>query len=136
MNIVVFIYIIKTNLKRIVNGLLYSWRIYFTDNENVLRYTHNVLRKDIDVNVWNRYHMTYNRRNKGDNTAISYFKLWKLLIDKNMSASEMRKATKIAPNTLTRMRKEQEVSLNVLGKICKVLDCDFGDIIEYKKDQK
>lgn len=45
--------------------------------------------------------MTYNRRNKGDNTAISYFKLWKLLIDKNMSASEMRKATKIAPNTLT-----------------------------------
>lgn len=80
--------------------------------------------------------MTYNRRNKGDNTAISYFKLWKLLIDKNMSASEMRKATKIAPNNLTRMRKEQEVSLNVLGKICKVLDCDFGDIIEYKKDQK
>lgn len=80
--------------------------------------------------------MTYYRRNKGDNTAISYFKLWKLLIDKNMSASEMRKATKIAPNTLTRMRKEQEVSLNVLEKICKVLDCDFGDIIEYKKDQK
>lgn len=48
----------------------------------------------------------------------------------------MRKAVGIAPNTLTRMRKEQEVSLTVLGKICNVLDCDFGDIVEYKKEQR
>ena len=34
------------------------------------------------------------------------------------------------------MRKEQEVSLTVLGKICNVLDCDFGDIVEYKKERK
>lgn len=68
--------------------------------------------------------------------SISYDKLWKLLIDKKISASEMRKAAEIAPNTLTRMRKEQEVSLTVLGKICNVLDCDFGDIVEYKKEQK
>ena len=68
--------------------------------------------------------------------SISYDKLWKLLIDKKLSASEMRKAAEIAPNTLTRMRKEQEVSLTVLGKICSVLDCDFGDIVEYKKEQK
>ena len=68
--------------------------------------------------------------------SISYDKLWKLLIDKKISASEMRKAAEIAPNTLTRMRKEQEVSLTVLGKICNVLDCDFGDIVEYKKEQE
>lgn len=68
--------------------------------------------------------------------AISYDKLWKLLIDKKISASEMRKRAEIAPNTITRMRKEQEVSLTVLGKICDVLDCDFGDIIEHKKEQK
>ena len=68
--------------------------------------------------------------------SISYDKLWKLLIDKKISASEMRKAAEIAPNTMTRMRKEQEVSLTVLGKICNVLDCDFGDIVEYKKEQK
>ena len=68
--------------------------------------------------------------------SISYNKLWKLLIDKKISASEMRKAAEIAPNTLTRMRKEQEVSLTVLGKICNVLDCDFGDIVEYKKGRK
>lgn len=63
--------------------------------------------------------------------AVSYNRLWKLLIDKKMTASELRKATDIAPNTITRMRKEQDVSLSVLGKICDILDCDFGDLIEY-----
>lgn len=67
--------------------------------------------------------------------AVSYDKLWKLLIDKKISASEMRKRAEIAPNTITKMRKEQEVSLTVLSRICDILDCDFGDIIEHKKDQ-
>ena len=66
--------------------------------------------------------------------AISYNKLWKLLIDKNMSASELRKGVGIAPNTMTRMRKNQDVSLAVLEKICNYIECDFGDLIEYVKD--
>lgn len=65
--------------------------------------------------------------------AVSYNRLWKLLIDKNMSVAEMRKAADIAPNTVTRMKKDQEVTMLVLEKICEVLDADFGDIIEYKK---
>lgn len=65
--------------------------------------------------------------------SISYNKLWKLLIDKNMSVAEMRRAADIAPNTVTRMRKDQEVTMTVLEKICEVLDADFGDIVEYKK---
>ena len=65
--------------------------------------------------------------------AISYNKLWKLLIDKKMSVADMRKAADIAPNTVTRMKKHQEVTLSVLEKICDVLDADFGDIIEFKK---
>lgn len=65
--------------------------------------------------------------------AISYNKLWKLLIDKKMSVADMRKAADIAPNTVTRMKKDQEVTLSVLEKICDVLDADFGDIIEFKK---
>ena len=65
--------------------------------------------------------------------SISYNKLWKLLIDKKMSAAELRKAAEIAPNTMTRMRKDQEVTLLVLEKICETLDVDFGDIVEYKK---
>lgn len=43
----------------------------------------------------------------------------------------MRKAAEIAPNTLTRMRKDEEVTLAVLSRICKSLKCDFGDIVEY-----
>lgn len=64
--------------------------------------------------------------------AVSYNRLWKLLIDKKMSAADLRKAAEIAPNTMTRMRKNQEVTMIVLEKICDVLDADFGDIVEYK----
>ena len=65
--------------------------------------------------------------------SISYNRLWKLLIDKNMSVAEMRRAAEIAPNTVTRMKKDQEVTITVLEKICEALDADFGDIVEYKK---
>ena len=65
--------------------------------------------------------------------SISYNRLWKLLIDKNMSVAEMRRAAEIAPNTVTRMKKDQEVTMAVLEKICEALDADFGDIVEYKR---
>ncbi len=65
--------------------------------------------------------------------SVSYNRLWKLLIDKNMSVAEMRRAADIAPNTVTRMKKDQEVTMIVLEKICKVLDADFGDIVEFRK---
>ena len=68
--------------------------------------------------------------------SVSYNRLWKLLIDKNMSVAEMRRAADIAPNTVTRMKKDQEVTMSVLEKICAVLDADFGDIVEYVKDVK
>ena len=68
--------------------------------------------------------------------AVSYNRLWKLLIDKNMSVAEMRRAADIAPNTVTRMKKDQEVTMSVLEKICAVLDADFGDIVEYVKAAK
>ena len=63
--------------------------------------------------------------------AISYNKLWKLLIDKRMSVAELRKQAGVAPNTLTRMKKDQEVTIQVLERICEVLNTDFGEIIEY-----
>lgn len=68
--------------------------------------------------------------------AISYNKLWKLLIDKKMSAAELRKQADIAPNTLTRMKKDQEVTMQVLERICDVLDTDFGEIVEYCPDDE
>ena len=68
--------------------------------------------------------------------AISYNKLWKLLIDKKMTAADLRKQADIAPNTLTRMKKDQEVTMQVLERICDVLDTDFGEIVEYNTDNE
>ena len=68
--------------------------------------------------------------------AISYNKLWKLLIDKRMTAADLRKQADIAPNTLTRMKKDQEVTMQVLERICDVLGTDFGEIVEYYPDSK
>ena len=66
--------------------------------------------------------------------AVSYNKLWKLLIDKKMSKSDLRKKAEIAPNTMTKLRRDEEVSLTILSKICKTLHADFGDIVEYVPD--
>ena len=62
--------------------------------------------------------------------AISYKKLWKLLIDKEISAVELREKTGIAPNTMTKLRRDEEVSMTVLAKICKALDANIGDIMD------
>ena len=63
--------------------------------------------------------------------AISYNKLWKLLIDKKMSKADLRKAAGIAPNTMTRLRRDEEVTLSVLSKIWSTLNVDIGDIMEF-----
>ena len=61
---------------------------------------------------------------------ITYKPLWKLLIDRGMKKTELRKKTQIAPSTFTKMNNEQQVSLDILARICKELDCGFDDIIE------
>ena len=66
--------------------------------------------------------------------AISYKKLWKLLIDKDMTAVDLRLATGIAPNTMTKLRRDEEVSMTVLAKICKALDANIGDIMDLLPD--
>ena len=63
--------------------------------------------------------------------AISYNKLWKLLVDKKMSKADLRKAAGIAPNTMTRLRRDEEVTLAVLNRICSTLEVDIGDIMEF-----
>lgn len=67
--------------------------------------------------------------------AVSYNKLWKLLIDKKMSQAELRRMTGISPNTMTRMRHDELVNLAILDKICGVIGTDFGDIMEYVSDK-
>lgn len=63
--------------------------------------------------------------------AVSYAKLWKVLIDKKMSKADLRRAACIAPNTMTKLRRDEAVSMEVLGRICQTLNKDFGDIMEY-----
>lgn len=62
--------------------------------------------------------------------SVSYNKLWKLLIDHDMNKSDLGKAAKMSPNTIARLGKNETVSLEVLIRICRVLHCDIGDIVE------
>ena len=68
--------------------------------------------------------------------AISYNKLWKLLVDKKMSKADLRKAAGIAPNTMTRLRRDEEVTLSVLNRICVVFDVNIGDVMEFTNDER
>ena len=61
---------------------------------------------------------------------ICYNKLWKILIDKKMSKGDLRKAIDLSPNTMTKLRRDEEVSMSVLIRICHYLQCNIGDIIE------
>lgn len=68
--------------------------------------------------------------------AISYNKLWKLLIDRKMSKADLRRAAGIAPNTMTKLNRDEEVSLSVLVKICTALNANIGDIMDLIPGEK
>ena len=68
--------------------------------------------------------------------AISYSGLWKLLIDKNLKKVDLIERLEISSSTIAKMTKNEAVSLRVLEKICRELDCDFGDIIHYVKEEE
>lgn len=65
---------------------------------------------------------------------MSYNKLWKLLIDKQMKKSDLRKNAKISSSSLAKLTKDENVTTQVLGKICQELKCDVGDIMEFIPD--
>lgn len=67
-------------------------------------------------------------------TEVSYKKLWKLIIDKDMTNAQVRKDAQISPSTFSKMKKNEYVALEILVRICKVLKCDIGDIVEVKKE--
>lgn len=61
---------------------------------------------------------------------VSYNKLWKLLIDKNMKKKDLRESSAISSSSIAKLGRNEFVSLEVLVKICYVLKCDIGDIVE------
>ena len=68
--------------------------------------------------------------------GISYKKLWKLLIDKDMTKMDLRQATGVSTATIARMSKDAPVSMEVLMKICKVLNCNMGDVVDVINETK
>ena len=69
--------------------------------------------------------------------AVSYKKLWKLLIDKDMKKKDLREATNISPSLIAKMGRNENVTTEVLSRICAALSCDIGDIMEMvSEDEK
>ena len=66
--------------------------------------------------------------------AISYKKLWKLLIDKDMKKKDLQQAAKISSTSITKLGKNENVNTEIVEKICVALHCDVGDIMEIVPD--
>lgn len=63
--------------------------------------------------------------------TVSYKKLWKLLIDHDMKKKDLAKAANISNYTITKMSKGENVTVEILGKICTALNCNIDDIMEF-----
>lgn len=65
--------------------------------------------------------------------TISYKKLWLLLVEKDISAADLRKTLGIVTGTMTKLRHNEEVAMSVLLRICEYLDCNIGDVCDFVK---
>jgi DNA (cytosine-5)-methyltransferase 1 len=63
---------------------------------------------------------------------VSYDKLWKLLIDKKMNGADLKEQTGLTYNIIARLEKKQPVDMETLYRICKCLDCNIGEIMEFE----
>ena len=68
--------------------------------------------------------------------TVSYKKLWKLLIDHDMKKKDLAKAANISNYTITKMSKGENVTVEILGKICTALNCNIDDIMEFITDNE
>lgn len=66
--------------------------------------------------------------------TVSYKKLWKILIDRDMRKEDLRIAAGLTTTTIAKLGKNETVHLDIILKICKVLDCDINDIMEIVKE--
>lgn len=67
--------------------------------------------------------------------AISYKKLWKLLIDRDMKKKDLQKAAGISSASITKLGKNENVNTEIIEKICIALNCDVGDVMEMTEDK-
>lgn len=74
--------------------------------------------------------------NEVSDMAISYKKLWKLLIDKDLKKKDLQKLAGISSASITKLGKNENVNTDIIEKICKALNCDIADIMEMVDDSK
>jgi DNA-binding Xre family transcriptional regulator len=67
--------------------------------------------------------------------AVSYKKLWKILIDKDMKKKDLQVAAGVSWASITKLSKGETVSMDILIKVCKALSCDIGDMMEILPDE-
>ena len=67
---------------------------------------------------------------------VSYNKLWKLLIDMNLNKTKLREIAQMSPNTMAKLGKNETISMDIILRICEVLKCDVGDIMETIADEE
>lgn len=67
---------------------------------------------------------------------VSYNKLWKLLIDMNLNKTKLRELAQMSPNTMAKLGKNETISMDIILRICEVLKCDVGDIMETIPDEE
>jgi len=67
--------------------------------------------------------------------SVSYNKLWKMLIDKSMNKTMLREQAKLSSGTVAKLGKNENVTTDVLVKICKTLNCDISEIVEISNDK-
>lgn len=72
---------------------------------------------------------------RGNKMTVSYKKLWKLLIDRDMMKKDLQREAGISWASVTKMSKGEVVGTEILMKVCKTLHCDIGDIVEFIEDE-
>lgn len=65
---------------------------------------------------------------------ITYNKLWKLLIDRNMNKTELKNKAQVSTNAIAKLGRNEAVSMDTMDKICKALNCNIGDVMEFVPD--
>ena len=67
--------------------------------------------------------------------VINYNKLWKILIDKKLSKTDLKSLAGVSSNVIAKLGREESVSLDSLNKICSALNCGIGDIMEFSEEK-
>ena len=67
--------------------------------------------------------------------AVSYKKLWKMLIDKNLKKKDLQKMAGISSSSIAKLGRNENVNTAIINKICTALDCDTSDIMEMESDE-